>query len=206
MLESGRWTTRGRGGEATTTALSVLLCLAAHLPLSGCQQLCPGTKTQHCNACPDQCPSADQCISQTANVNRCRGSSWANTNSTYMEVSCNPPPGIVDIFPFPSISTATTSPTALSLYKKDDLVAAPLDCNGTVLRGKWPFDADNMSFAIDTFFRDPVRTDLTINTLFLDCVTLTLSVESAIYSGETVCLLLFSLVVLLLLHDFRNPT
>jgi hypothetical protein len=163
----------GRGeGVGTASFLLALLLVSSMLDGVGSEQLCEGSRTQHCNSCPNQCLSPDKCIAQSENLNRCRGSSWGNTNSTFMGVECRPPPGIEDVFPRPSIITPVLS--------------APLACNGTILRGSWPFDADNMSFAIDTFFRDPKDPTQQINTEFLRCLTLTLKVESAIYTGQSV--------------------
>lgn len=156
----------------TMSLFLALLLVSGWFDGVGSEQLCEGSRTQHCNSCPNQCLSPDKCIVQSADLNRCRGSSWGNTNSTFMGVECRPPQGIVDVFPSPPIISPVMS--------------APLVCNGTIRRGSWPFDADNMSFAIDTFFRDPKDPTQQINTEFLRCLTLTLKVESAIYSGETV--------------------
>lgn len=136
------------------------------------QLLCPGSRTQHCNSCPDQCSGPDVCLRNQRDYIKCRGSSWGNTNSTFMDVACGAPPGSPpDSFPLPAIITPS--------------ISAPLLCNGTIQRGQWPFDADNMTFFLDNTFRDPLQPESPINTEFLPCLTLGLKPVSASYLGQT---------------------
>eukprot|EP00282_Hemiselmis_andersenii_P039092 CAMPEP_0169434588 /NCGR_PEP_ID=MMETSP1042-20121227/4611_1 /TAXON_ID=464988 /ORGANISM="Hemiselmis andersenii, Strain CCMP1180" /LENGTH=364 /DNA_ID=CAMNT_0009545177 /DNA_START=94 /DNA_END=1185 /DNA_ORIENTATION=- len=147
-----------------------LLAAACRLPQSGGQQLCPGTKTVHCNSCPNQC-SGIGCLIEASNLVKCEGSSWGNTNSTYMSLACATPAGVTDNFPFPAIT--------------EPALRSPLECTGKVQRGLWPFDADNMTFPVDTFFRDKDQPLVNINTVFLPCLTVRLRVTQSIFQGQT---------------------
>ncbi len=105
---------------------------------------------------------------------KCRSASWGNTNSTYMGLDCDAPPGVKENFPFASIFTP-------------DTIQSPLKCNGSIKMGQWPFDADNMTFTVDTTFRDPKFPSISINTLLLPCMTLTVKPKTASYLGQEVC-------------------
>ena len=135
----------GLARRRPTATLPVLMAVAAALGglglvgQAGAQSLCKGSLTQVCHSCPNSC--AGRCSTKTDNV-KCPGASWGNTNSTYMNISC-----------------ATPSPLGREQYPtipvQEALLSAPLACSGVVLKGLWPFDADEMTFPIETMFRDP---------------------------------------------------
>jgi len=83
-----------------------------------------------------------------------------------MNISCGTPPNIA-LEQFPSI------PLTTPVYR------APLDCSGTLQKGLWPFDADNMSFTVEGMFRDPENPEQNVNAIHLHCVTLELRVNSS---------------------------
>jgi hypothetical protein len=167
---------RGRGVEKMLHSYRICataaMMLLAFLELGNGQQLCPGSKTKHCTSCPDRCQSA--CTVEDVDHVKCIGSSWGNTNSTYMGLDCKPPPGIIDKYPYAAIM-------------KGEEISSPLNCNGTIKMGQWPFDADNMTFTVDTTFRDPTNPSVSINTLFLPCLTMSIKPKSASFLGQEVC-------------------
>ena len=121
------------GGWRRVLVLMVGLALLQH---GGAQQMCPAPSQLVCGRCPNQCR---QCVAQDHNI-KCPGASWGNTNSTFMNISCGVPPGVAPER-FPSIPVLEPTYTA------------PLACSGTVQKGLWPFDADNMTFTLETMFR-----------------------------------------------------
>ncbi len=171
--EAKKVTHRGEGRMllAFRIFFASLLVLMRLLEQAHGQQLCPGSKTQHCSACPNRC--RDSCYAEDVDHIKCRGSSWGNTNSTYMGVECNAPPGVQENYPFPAILTP-------------DRIQSPLNCNGTIKLGQWPFDADNMTFTVDTTFRDPQFPTISINTLMLPCLTMAVKPKTAAYLGQEV--------------------
>ena len=140
----------GRGGVGVVVSLLALLLL----PQASAQQMCPPPSQLVCNRCPNQCRS---CVAEDHNI-KCPGASWGNINSTFMNISCGTPPELSPPEQFPLI------PILAPAYR------APLDCAGTVQKGLWPFDADNMTFTVETMFRDPENPEQLVNAVHLHCV------------------------------------
>ena len=169
------WSARGPGqrhrrpprrSEGMLSVLMALLVLTMMRSGAG-QQYCAGSTQKVCGRCPNQCLS---CIPQDHNI-KCPGASWGNTNSTFMNISCSVPPGV-------AAEQYPTIPIISPAYN------APLTCSGQIKLGLWPFDADNSTFTLDTMFRDPKRPTANVNSEFLMCVTLALTVESSGASCE----------------------
>ncbi len=93
------------------------------------------------------------------------------------------------------------SPGIRENYPEIPIVAptfsAPLICNGTILRGLWPYDADNMTFSIDTMFRDPALSDNQanptinstvgiLNSIYMSCIEFRLRPLKAYAASEDV--------------------
>ena len=148
--------------------LVVAMLALSMMPLGAAQQMCPPPSQKVCGRCPNQCLS---CISQDHNI-KCPGASWGNTNSTFMNVSCGTPRELSPPEQFPQIPIL------------EPVLRAPLDCKGTVQKGLWPFDADNMTFTFETMFRDPDEPDQKVNAIHLHCVTFSLKAESSGASDE----------------------
>ncbi|KAJ1480052.1 hypothetical protein T484DRAFT_2829866 [Baffinella frigidus] len=137
---------------------------------AGAQSLCPGSLTQVCQSCPNTC--AGTCSTTTNNV-KCKGASWGNTNFTYMNISCATPP------PLPREKYPT-------IPVQEALLSAPLACSGVVLKGLWPFDSDEMTFPIETMFRDPAFPLQAVNAEFLNCLSLSLKVTAVAANDDAV--------------------
>mmetsp|Transcript_40306 Transcript_40306/g.126871 ORF Transcript_40306/g.126871 Transcript_40306/m.126871 type:complete len:910 (-) Transcript_40306:107-2836(-) len=103
------------------------------------EQMCPAPDTTLvCSRCPNACPGPE--CAQLSYGSKCAGGSWLNINSTFMSLNCAPPPGLpAEKYPAPLI----TSPQ----------VKVPLSCEGQIKKGLWPFDADNMTFSLETMFQ-----------------------------------------------------
>jgi len=103
------------------------------------EQMCPAPDASLvCSRCPDACLNSN--CEKLSYGSKCAGSSWLNINSTFMSLDCAPPPGLpAEKYPAPLI----TRPQ----------VAAPLECAGQIKKGLWPFDADNMTFSLETMFQ-----------------------------------------------------
>ena len=154
----------GRCGVGVAVSLLALVLL----PQASAQQMCPPPSQLVCNRCPNQCKS---CVPKDHNI-KCPGASWGNTNSTFMNISCGMPLELSQPEQFPQI------PIVAPVFR------APLDCAGTVQKGLWPFDADNMTFTVETMFRDPENPEQLVNAVHLHCVTFSLKVESSGASDE----------------------
>lgn len=140
-------------------AIAVALSLAP--PPGRAQQMCPKPSQRVCGRCPNECL---QCTPEDHNI-KCPGASWGNTNSTFMNISCAPPPGLPpEAFP------------KIPILKPE--LSSPIVCSGTVQKGLWPFDADNMTFTVETMFRDPEQ-EQQVNSIHLHCVKLALTIESS---------------------------
>jgi hypothetical protein len=143
-------------------ATSIIFIISALIQLAGAQLLCPNSLTEMCNSCPRTCQTS--CSTRTHNV-KCPGASWGNTNLTNMNVTCSVPAGM-DKESYPVIPQQWAT------------MSAPLLCSGIVLKGLWPFDADHMTFPVESMFRDPLNPLQRINAKFLNCLTVGLRVTS----------------------------
>jgi len=154
---------RRRPPICNVLAMAVALSLA---PSPGrAQQMCPKPSQRVCGRCPNQCL---KCTAEDHNI-KCPGATWGNTNSTFMNISCAPPRGLPPEA-FPKIPILNPE------------LSSPIVCSGTVQKGLWPFDADNMTFTVETMFRDPEQPEQQVNSIYLRCVKLALTIES---SGAT---------------------
>ena len=152
------------------------------------QYLCPNLPyVKVCDQCPNQCngPAGGiNCVRSEPHVYKCANSSWGNTDSTYMNLSCAPLGGVAERYP----KLTETSPA----------YGADLNCNGAVMRGLWPYDEANMTFSIETMFRDPAldsatsvtdggygNTSQVLNAIYTNCLELRLTAVSAAVSSST---------------------
>ena len=150
---------RGRSILSRLAVAAAALMLVA--PRCAAQQFCAGSTKVVCGRCPNECPT---CVPVDHNM-KCPGASWGNTNSTFMNLSCAVPGLPPENFP--------NIPILSPVY------SAPLECSGTVRYGLWPYDAENSTFSFETTFRDPKMPDQSVNSVFLRCVTLSLTIDSS---------------------------
>lgn len=153
-----------------------LLCICIAPVLS--QKFCRLQQQSICDRCPNKCPASGvpegqpKCEYVPHNV-KCERDSWGNTNSTYMGLDCKVPSGVPPEN-YPNIQI------------QDPVYTAPLVCEGTVLRGLWSFrdDRDNMTFSLETMYRDPEKPEQAVRDTFLSCVSFLLTPVSSRANDE----------------------
>ena len=154
--------------------LVLLLVLLTSDSVSG-QYVCPNASVVRvCDRCPDECSGPILGVNcDRGSIDpyyfKCVGSSWGNTLNSFMDINCA------------SIGYKEKYPLIASSVQP---YSSRLRCNGTIIMGLWPYDAPNMTFSVDTMFRDPEAsqnvveisptsnvTTAILNTIYMGCVT-----------------------------------